>query len=79
MGALIAGTDKWVPAEAVANECEPVESGTGVETIQAGKCSRCGSPGLPPHSCPYQSDINGDYETLCGCCEGCMDQCAMDI
>lgn len=32
-----------------------------------------------PHICPYASDIHGDFETLCTCCELCQRQCAMDI
>lgn len=31
------------------------------------------------HSCPYQSDINGNDEFTCTCCAECTHQCAMDI
>lgn len=31
------------------------------------------------HTCPYQEDINGDYDSLCTCCPCCQDNCAMDI
>ena len=31
------------------------------------------------HTCPYNEEINGDYETLCDCDEEQQHQCAMDI
>lgn len=34
---------------------------------------------LPPHTCPYSEDIDGDFETLCTCCDRCSDECAADI
>lgn len=42
-------------------------------------CIKCGNQGAMPHSCPYLSDIDGDYETKCNCCANCMDQCSDDI
>lgn len=32
-----------------------------------------------PHTCPYEEDINGDYQTKCYCCAYCEDACAGDI
>ena len=34
---------------------------------------------LEPHTCPFREDVNGDYTTLCTCCEKCQHECAMDI
>lgn len=42
------------------------------------KC-RCGSEPASLHTCPYQEEINGDSEALCGCCSKCIQQCLMDI
>ena len=41
---------------------------------------KCGkNPAEHPHTCPYQTDINDNYETLCNCCLECQCECAMDI
>lgn len=40
---------------------------------------KCGGEGEEDHSCPYQEDINDDYETKCNCCRECRHECAMDI
>lgn len=32
-----------------------------------------------PHPCPYKADVNEDSESLCRCCEDCMQVCADDI
>lgn len=47
-------------------------------SLEENKC-RCGSPGEDSHPCPYQSDVNNDYETECNCCGRCQHNCAMDI
>lgn len=47
-----------------------------------GLCGRrdCTNPeALNAHTCPYQSDINNDNETLCRCCDACTQSCAEDI
>jgi hypothetical protein len=31
------------------------------------------------HTCPYQSEINDDNDSLCNCCSDCQYECAMDI
>lgn len=31
------------------------------------------------HACPYKSEIAGDEETMCSCCQFCMYQCTRDI
>jgi len=31
------------------------------------------------HSCPYDEDMNGNYEKNCRCCSDCTHNCAMDI
>lgn len=43
-------------------------------------CEKCNkNPGNEPHTCPYQEDVNDDYETLCNCCDECMHECSQDI
>lgn len=42
------------------------------------KCERW--PAAPPHSCPYQREINDDYdEEYCICCEQCEGECSADV
>jgi len=36
-------------------------------------------PEVQLHTCPYNEDICGDYETLCDCNEEQQHQCSMDI
>ncbi len=43
------------------------------------ECNRCGEPGNQPHVCPYASDVDGDDETLCNCCDECTEACEDDI
>jgi hypothetical protein len=44
------------------------------------KCDRCGGPGNPPHSCPFQEEINDNFDkNYCTCCDECTHECAMDI
>jgi len=31
------------------------------------------------HTCPYQCDMNGDYEYQCTCCDSCYNSCLGDI
>lgn len=41
---------------------------------------KCGREGTEEgHVCPYATDIDCDYETLCNCCEACQEACADDI
>lgn len=42
------------------------------------KCG-CGSSGVKLHSCPYESEINEDVDTLCNCCESCESFCGEEI
>lgn len=46
---------------------------------QESKCQKCGNKAQPMHPCPYRSDIDGDNETMCNCCEECQHECAMDV
>lgn len=39
----------------------------------------CGHGVYPPHTCPFQEELNGDYQTLCTCCPDCANECLMDI
>ena len=34
---------------------------------------------LPPHPCPFKSDVCDDDKTLCECCDDCTQECADDI
>lgn len=44
------------------------------------KCKRCGTKvSRERHTCPYQSDMHNDKESLCNCCSNCYDNCAGDI
>ena len=40
---------------------------------------KCGEPGLANHTCPYKTDLNGDYDSLCNCCENCQVLCADEL
>lgn len=31
------------------------------------------------HICPFNEEINDDYETLCNCCSYCVEQCSYEI
>ena len=43
-------------------------------------CARCGkNPATESHSCPYNEEINGDFNTLCTCCGDCQAECALEI
>jgi len=46
----------------------------------APKCPRCKErPVEAPHTCPYNEEINGDFTSLCDCCEACTHECCMEI
>lgn len=50
------------------------------EEIEQQQCGgNCTNLAQPLHPCPYGSEINGDNETLCNCCEDCEHECAMEI
>ena len=40
---------------------------------------KCGEDANPSHMCPYKTEMFGDYETLCNCCDECTNQCGYDI
>lgn len=40
---------------------------------------KCGEPGAPDHTCPYDADVNNNDDSECNCCKGCTDDCAMDV
>lgn len=43
-------------------------------------CESCKGPTDPvKYTCPYQEDVNGNYETLCNCCDSCQQNCIDDI
>ena len=42
-------------------------------------CSHCGvNPVKEPHTCPYQTELYDDYETMCDCCEECSYNCYLE-
>jgi hypothetical protein len=45
------------------------------------RCQSCSSREgtVDLHACPYQCEINDNYEDGCNCCPDCEHQCAMDI
>lgn len=44
------------------------------------KCQNCGNKDVEDyHNCPYQSEINGDDNYTCNCCDDCSNECAMSI
>lgn len=42
------------------------------------RCLGEGHTQLPPHDCPFRSEIYDDDTTLCTCCKACQHECAMD-
>jgi len=44
-------------------------------------CESCNkNPAAEPHSCPFQEDINDNFdEEYCTCCSECQHDCLMDI
>lgn len=30
------------------------------------------------HTCPFKTEVNEDFDSLCRCCESCEEQCRMD-
>lgn len=43
------------------------------------KDPKCGTEVFGLHTCPFQSEINGDDNYQCRCCDTCEHECAMDI
>lgn len=44
------------------------------------KCHSCDYEGTEQkHSCPFKSEINGNDEDVCNCCDNCQRRCAMEI
>lgn len=58
-------------------ECATLLRGD-IAALNTTQC-KCGAPALPPHICPYQSDVNGDHKTKCNCCEQCEAVCKDEI
>ena len=43
-------------------------------------CGCCGNQQKQElHACPRLMELDGDYESLCDCCESCESNCADDI
>ena len=43
------------------------------------ECDRCKNPAEELHTCPFNEEIDDDYETLCNCCFDCTNVCCEDI
>lgn len=41
--------------------------------------TECGCEGAVVRNCPYESEINGQDDQRCKCCDGCAHRCAMEI
>jgi len=39
----------------------------------------CGRTGQSNHLCPFRMDRQGDYVTLCNCCQKCEQECEADL
>jgi hypothetical protein len=52
-----------------------------IKELNSHKCQKCsnnkGTTEL--HICPYQTEINDNFEWECNCCDSCFYECAMDI
>ena len=47
---------------------------------QNGDLCKCGNEGTKEsHGCPYQKDVNNDYDFTCNCCKACMHECCTDV
>lgn len=56
------------------------ELGKRMLSIVAGEhACNCGKPSDGPRSCPYQGEINDNYEIYCECCDDCAQECAYDV
>ena len=50
------------------------------EQAKAGDCVHGNIHDLDnQHECPYQTEINDDYDFRCTCCDECAQDCADDI
>lgn len=45
------------------------------------KCQRsnCDNNALENHICPFKAEIHEDTQTLCNCCEDCINRCREEI
>lgn len=49
------------------------------QSVEKTTCPMCGKPGRHNHNCPYSSEIDGDDETMCNCCDECTDDCRDEV
>ena len=50
------------------------------ETFNPCLCWKCQkNEASEDHTCPYESEINGDDETMCNCCSECEYDCGQEI
>lgn len=38
----------------------------------------CPNQGQADHTCPFNEEVEDDFETLCNCCKECENECAKD-
>lgn len=43
------------------------------------ECTCDGNCNTDSHSCPYEEEINDNYNDFCNCCDYCTKECANDI
>ena len=80
-GTFTGNNSAWVEYDEYHNFIGNTEYPVAAEFIEAvEKCESCGkNDATEPHTCPYAEEINNNSETLCNCCQDCVNQCAMDI
>lgn len=60
-------------------ECDVTTDLEMVQDCDGCECRSCHNPAEEPHTCPYKTEINDDYESLCNCCSECEQECRWDI
>lgn len=58
---------------------EIVEEAKVIKEENLGKGCTCDVSYHEAHTCPFNEEINDDYETLCNCCSYCIEQCSYEI
>lgn len=51
------------------------------KSIYVDSCASCNSNDISgeTHTCPFQVEMNNDYDFECNCCEICIIECTMSI
>lgn len=56
----------------------PIDDDDDIVVNESRTCDRCNAESSEMHHCPYAMEMHGDL-SLCNCCDGCENKCAMDI